>query len=567
MSRSDGGVASAGPALAASALRWVGGLSEPSESRSSTNLLVAISALGASVAYYLVYNERLVSSTGLYFDELIQVVPVINGFHADRPSPWSHPPFMTMPYIGEVKQLVMWPTVTFFGHGPVAIRTTTLVLGMITLVLAFVLVRRLLPSSSLSAALAVALLSVDPSFSFFTRIDYGPNAVMFVLKLAALLLLLQWWRDGRWWVLFLAGLTLGIGLYDKANFWWVIASIVGAGVLVDPRGCRSRLRIGTALAFVIGLVVGALPLIWYNLIGLHFPTLRSAGDQTDIAKGVLGRLSERLRMLESVLTGRWIRGTNGASAASNPLWRAAAVLVLVAIVVGLRSQKPEVRAVLRPLCFCVFALLLTVGSAVLTTGGYAQHHLVLTYPFPHLAVAMAFVLLCRSIQHSERVKVLKTMGLLSVLALVSSLALVDLNTNQRLARAFERTGGVGNWSNATALLGPALKRLTPTSPVVAADWGISVPLYVYENGTVPVVDDYPALQASASRGLGLPAGMFHAGVLVVTHPQDRTNFPDARAAFFSRSRLSRLTPELESVIADGTGHTELEIWRLEPTRS
>lgn len=512
--------------------------------------------------YYLVYNERLVSSSGLYFDELIQVAPVINFLHPGRQSPFGHPPHMTMPYIGEVKQLVMLPSFAIFGHGPSVIRTTTIALGLIALALTFLVVRRLTPTSLVIPAVTVLLLSVDPSFLFFSRIDYGPTALQFVLKLSGLLLLLIWWRSCRRWLLFASGFILGVGMYDKADFVWVIGATFGAAAATDLQGIIARLRLRSALALLGGLTLGALPLLRYNLIGLNFPTLTTAQNQPDIARGAVGRLSERLRMLDSVLNGRWIQGVAGAHIGGTVLWRLAGLVVILAIYIGIRTSDPSVRSLLRPLTFSVIALLITIIEAAATTGGFAQHHLVLTYPFPQLAVAISVTLLCRSVRTSDAGP-LGGLGLVAAIALVSLITAADLDTNQTLATALERTGGVGNWSNATEKLGPFLKRLRPTSPVLTGDWGISVPLYVYENGDVPVIDVYPLLLTTNQQNIALPSSIFRPGTIVVTHSPDRSNFPVARSALLARTGLINLNPHLEGVIPDGTGHPELEIWRLE----
>src|SRR5206468_1850153 len=59
--------------------------------------------------------------------------------------------------------------------------------------------------------------------------------------------------------------ALGLGVYDKTNFLWIVAAAMAAAVVLHPRGVRDRIslkRIGVAVG---AFVAGALPLVIYNL--------------------------------------------------------------------------------------------------------------------------------------------------------------------------------------------------------------------------------------------------------------------------------------------------------------
>jgi 4-amino-4-deoxy-L-arabinose transferase-like glycosyltransferase len=537
--------------------------------------VTTLTALITTIGCYVVFNVHLVSASGLYYDELIQVAPVMQFLRPASQSPWPQlePAFqigqhslslMTMPYIGAVKQLFMLPGLQLLGSGVFAVRYTTIGLGAVALGLTYAVGRRLAPTSTIAPLLAVALLAVDPSFSFYTRIDYGPTAVMLVARLTAMLLFLSWYRRDRWWILWLSGFVLGIGVYDKTNFLWTVAALCVSAVVVYPRCVRSRFSLRSCSIWVTGLAVGALPLIVYNVKDWSFPTLQAAQSNTDVAHGLFDRLSQRVHVLEDVLTGRVAAYPSGTSIVGHQWWQAALAVVFAAAVLGLWATSPYVRAILRPLAFSALAMAITVAAAVATTGGFAGHHLVLTYPFPQMALAFAVVLVGRAARASDRSRFVAIPAFVVALVVVTAIALLGVRTNQLIAAGFERTGGVGNWSDATARLGPAVRAAKATSPILAADWGISLPLFVYEQGEIPVVDVFPLIVDRTQDAVALPDSVFRPGSLVVLHPPAVTNFPDARTSFFARARPSGLVPHLVSTIDDRSGQPELEVWRLDP---
>src|SRR5690606_9427955 len=118
------------------------------------------------------------------------------------------------------------------GPTPAALRLPSILGGGLTLLLAYALTTRL--TGQRRAGLAAALLlAIDPTFVFWTRQGIFVTAITAPLGLAAALC---WLRRGRgggpgWSVA--GAFCLGVGLYAKLLFIWLIAAMAGALILVN----------------------------------------------------------------------------------------------------------------------------------------------------------------------------------------------------------------------------------------------------------------------------------------------------------------------------------------------
>src|SRR5205085_4065768 len=117
----------------------------------------------------------------------------------------------------------------------------------------------------LVAAVATALLATDPSYVFFSRIDFGPSVFMFLLKAVGLWQLALWWRTRRTRFLVVGSFAFGLGVYDKLNFVWIVAAVAAAALLVDPRGVRGQLTRPLLAVGAGAFLLGCLPIVGYNL--------------------------------------------------------------------------------------------------------------------------------------------------------------------------------------------------------------------------------------------------------------------------------------------------------------
>ncbi len=342
------------------------------------------------LAAYVCLEAQELRLPGLYYDELIQVVPAldvvrgglwssVNWIPSAEVSLFGHMlPLMTMDYMGSLKTFVFVPIVAAAGVTPESLRITTVVIGALSLLATFAFVRRLV---GLPVALAtVALLATDLSFVYYVRVDYGPTALMMVLKTVALWQLVVWWQTGRLTGLIIGALALGLGVYNKADFVWIVFGIVGAAVLVAPSGIRARATLRAGACATAAFVLGAAPLIYFNL-RWPMPTLAALSGPATAGGPSAGfgeQFLERVGVLEHLLDGAHVSG--GATAIS-PTSGLVVVLVMASAVVALVGITPQLRTRgWRVSLFALVATVLILVAAAATRGGFAGHHVILTYP-------------------------------------------------------------------------------------------------------------------------------------------------------------------------------------------
>jgi 4-amino-4-deoxy-L-arabinose transferase-like glycosyltransferase len=531
-------------------------------------LAVAAPAFAAT-AYFVAISTVNLRLPGLYYDELIQIVPsaafVEGGFSSavdghDWINIHGHAvPLMTMDYIGAVKTIAFAPIVAVFGMSITSIRVFQIAVAAVALLLTYLFAKRLF-RSRIAGAFAAVLLAADPSYVFFTRTDLGPVDFMFLAKALSLVLLLDWWRTGRLRSLVAGALTLGIGTYDKADFIWIDAAIVVAALAVNSRGLMRRLDVRTAASAISAFLLGAAPLIQYNL-RWPMPTFSAAGGYAGAGEppGHLGaRVSERTQMLANLLDGRVVGGWLGGGI-SPP--RVMSVLTCVAlgvlvVLVARRDTRPSVR----PLAFVALAGVLVLAAAVVTRGGFAAHHVILVYPFPHLLVAGAAVRVAALIAR-------RSLAIPAATALMVAPISLGILTTERTYAALERTGGPPNWSSAIYSLERELSH-KPTNDVVVLDWGIYTNLLALSNGRLHANDLAFGVNASPALAESLLIPVLHEpGARFVLHTLATTNFLPARANFFSAVKGARIRLRLERMIRMREGQPLFEIYVVPRVRS
>ena len=172
---------------------------------------------------------------------------------------------MLSTYNGTLKSLIYAAVFRIFTPGAAATRVPVLLLGVLTIWLFYLLLRRI--SCKPAAVAGCLLLATDSVFLLTTVFDWGPVALQHLLLVAGLFLLMRFYQEGpRKKDAALAGgaFLLGLAMWDKALAVWMLSGIGVAGVLTFPRqilAVTTKRRVAiAALAFTLG----ALPLLIYN---------------------------------------------------------------------------------------------------------------------------------------------------------------------------------------------------------------------------------------------------------------------------------------------------------------
>jgi hypothetical protein len=532
-------------------------------------LALAVALFVASASY----GWRL---PGLYNDEAYDVVPAMQLVLGQPVEPNRGVglhlfgrafPLMISDYQGVSSMYVVLPLFALFGPGVGPTRAMTIGFGVVAIVLSYFLGRRLFGRPA--GLVAALLLATAPSYIFWSRVGVYVVSQVVPLALGACLAFLRW-RDGkraRW--LALAGLLVGIGLSTKILFIWFLLGVFGAGVAVwlldwlwpiDAQGhtgrrrslqtklaARPALRPGEAASALAGFLIGAAPLIAYNVAsGGTLKILRANTGQTE--KGVdnsafLHNFIGRFGAFKTVLEGSyfWFFGETNANRLVLPAFLLCTVglVALVCLVPAYRRFRNTVAFIL------IFTLAILVQSSF-TLSGLEATHLLLLLPFP-LLLCGAFVGLVGQELVARRGRPVRRPAPRGLLVALPSLTLLvplvagNLLVGAHYHEALARSGGKSSFSDRIYELAALLDSPKgPTDPFdyrhpYALDWGMKYnvelltagrvqPQEIYGQGPNPPPDYVQTLDAL----LDDPDAVY------ITHRIDGVNPP---AAYPDRTRI------------------------------
>src|SRR5205814_5232527 len=91
-----------------------------------------------------------------------------------------------------------------------------------------------------AAGAACGLLAADTLFLLTTCFDWGPVALQHLLLISALLSLVRFHQEGQRRFLAAGFFLLGLGMWDKALFAWVLNGVALATLAVYPKELWKR---------------------------------------------------------------------------------------------------------------------------------------------------------------------------------------------------------------------------------------------------------------------------------------------------------------------------------------
>jgi len=221
--------------------------------------LIAVAV--AFVAAGMLFVPRL----GIEADEAI----VANGLY-DHGQAWyswefanTEVPVMLISYLGALKTWFYGGVFLFAAPRPIVLRLPMLLFAAASLWLFFELLNRTIGNRA--AWIGTLLLATDTSYLLLNTADYGPVTLQFVLKLAALVLLVRFHQNANKKDLAWAFFLFGLGMWDKAIFAWVLFGLAIAAVAVFPRDLRRHLSGANIAVAGLAMLAGALQLVIYNI--------------------------------------------------------------------------------------------------------------------------------------------------------------------------------------------------------------------------------------------------------------------------------------------------------------
>ena len=203
---------------------------------------------------------------GLEVDEVLFISALQHPDHTAYSRFWFHHrvPLMLLSYVGALKSWLFAPLYAAGWLNVWSIRLPALVLAAVTILLLAWLAKEL---GGWSAAVVIVwLLATDAVFLLTAVFDWGPVVLQNLLLAAALLLFYRWGLDGPEMACSSGALWLSVLRFgDKALFVWNLSAMVVSLLLFGFSAARRRITMQNASLVILGLLLGTMPLILFNI--------------------------------------------------------------------------------------------------------------------------------------------------------------------------------------------------------------------------------------------------------------------------------------------------------------
>jgi 4-amino-4-deoxy-L-arabinose transferase-like glycosyltransferase len=478
----------------------------------------------------------------------------------------SRIPLMVMSYIGSLKAWLYRPLMNIFGTGLTALRLPMLLAGVASVWLFFRLLDRI--AGRRAAIIGCTLLAVDSTYLLTVCFDWGPVALQHLLLVSGLLLVVRFYQRRALPSLFWGFCLLGLGMWDKALFVWMLSGAGVAAIIVFPKqilAVASRKRIAIA---ILGFTLGVLPLLVFNLEN-QWDTFRGnvSHDTSDIpgkarllmetakGAGLFGWMFDEGWQTPQPHAPRGIIQTASAkisSLAGHPRHHALFYAFLLAVLLTPLARGGALRAILFALITMAVAWVEMATNA--NTGG-GVHHTILLWPFPQLVVAVSFAAASRRLGRAG----IPAVAVAAALMIVSGV----LVTNEYYLVSFS-FGASPVWSDAVLPLTGFMKSVH-SGNIYCVDWGILDSLRFLSHGKLNVVVgndpiSKPALspedRAPVLRMVTDPDGVF------VAHTKDFENFVGTNDKLVKFAVAEGYRREMLGVVSDSFGRPAFEVYRF-----
>lgn len=532
--------------------------------------------LSAIVLLYAGLSFYQIDLPGLHYDEAFEAVPALQLWQGQPVTAFRSSglrlgdrlfPLMTQDYIGALNTYAVIPFIALLGATPAALRVMSVLTGAITLSLTYLLTQQLSRERwvGLSAAL---LLAVDPTFIFWNRQGIFVTAITATIGLAATLCWLLRIRKGGWGWTIAGAFFVGLGLYAKFLFLWLIAALAGAVILLNffrwlKRPPTAVLPIKTeAVLTVSAFLAGCWPLLVYNFqTGGTF--LNVSQNATTSYYGVNNlafgqNLLERLGQFGVVLDGShlWYLG----QIISNPLPLLVFGLVLIGVVIrgGVKPRPASLKIALFPFIVIALVILASIG----TVSALWITHFAILMPWPAIAVAMGVWFLGQRTEDRPTAKMHHALHI-TLLAGLGLLVISNFINVIRYHGALAESGGLSSHSDAIYDLSQWLDEHAD-SPVAAMDWGLAAPVTYLTNGRVTPTEVFGYLwESDAELTPRLQKFIAEPATLYLWRAPDEVIF-DRSPQFKALYRPLNREETIEAAFYERSGRPLLGITRLVP---
>ncbi len=464
------------------------------------------------LAVFLVLCCAILPYAGLQADEALFTEPLCTRLAREfriRPIHFDIP-LMLLSYLGTAKTWLYGLLFQFWRPSIWSVRLPVVFIGALTLLVWSLLAFRI--AGRRLAIILCLILATDASFILTTTFDWGPVAIQHLAYASALLFAISGFHRKSPLRFGIALFFIGLGMWDKALFIWMLSGAAIAVIVLFHRQVWSALTWRNLAAAVLGFVLGASPLIVYNILNPLKTFRGNAVFSTDnlFIKTVIAK-----RTLDGSAYFAYLVNDPGVPKSRLPRNALEHLSVAAAQTIGEHRSNLTAWALIASLAAVplwwrnrkiVFFALISIAVAwpqmlfVKDTGGSA-HHVVLLWPLPHLIIACAIAGLARFQPRFSTPAI--------ALALLLICGANVLNVNQYVSQ-FITYGSAPIWTDAILPLSREVSHW-PDRHMFITDWGIDQPLRMLTHGRdrlwdaagVLLQDPSPENRAALTRILGL----------------------------------------------------------------
>jgi hypothetical protein len=475
---------------------------------------------------------------------------------------------MLLSYLGALKSWIYFPILYRIRPSYLTIRLPVLLIGAVTIWLFTWFLER--AHGRRVAWVGGVLLATDTVYLLTTCFDWGPVALQHLLALAGMAMLLKFTSTGQRSTLFWGFFWFGLALWDKALFLWLFSGLAVAAVAVFPRELWSRCtprNLGLAAA---GLLLGALPLVAYNLVS-NFDTFRSNSSF------LLSQFPSRLHALRITWDGEilfeymahapWAPGN--VREPTGPLERASRAVhfatpvryqnsMLLAFWAGILLLPFLWRTpARRTLLFCLIAFAVAwFQMAITKDAGLSAHHVILLWPLPQWFLAVAFVE-AAAWRHLQW----KNAGAILLATAVLFLAVENLLLTNEYFYQLAAYGPNKSWSDAIFQLSAQAGHIE-ADHLVLDDWGIMNPLIALHRNRLPLRF---ADETFLAPGIDAPMRKWQESWLEdvwIGHADPYQQVPGTNERIVHVTRAAGFEKQMVQTVPDRNGRPVFEIFRF-----
>lgn len=520
----------------------------------------AVTIILLGLAWYALLGLQRPDRPGLQYDECLFIPPLLNApshFAMARLGE-NGPVLMHMPYLGGLKSILMKPVFAVAGINVRSIRYPMVLLGLLALALTALwawggIGRR-------EAALAVALLALDPSTLHHVREDWGPCALALLLRTGVLLALFRFIKNGKTGALFLAAFLAGLAVWNKADFaLFLVALALAAGIWLRAfLAVNARTWVKAAIFFILG----CLPALLFWLTQAQ--QLSLAAQATQHPFSLVGFGYKLLAVFDTLRGFYPIHTFLGEGSITTK--RTLLPHVLLAGLLLLPWLNSRIRRGGRNTDKTLLFLATLFGAhfllLVLTPQTFGSHHFFSLAPVAHLLAAALIVSFLDLAFTSELGRRAAAVLLLFPILLTGLIASVDAEV------VLNDRGGDGAWSPSIYQLADELDEQSDSN-VVFLDWGLANPLvalrgrFAYEEvfWSLAVA---PALAGALDE---LDRRLLDSHSLFISHHEGYVVFDQVSLRLGERMTALNVEIAEEKIIAGTLGKPLYRIFRVQATKS